>query len=65
MCAMYILSIIESRPNNDDHASADNAAPHHEEAHGHDNLEWACGACSFLNHIDLLQCEICETAKPN
>ena len=76
MCAMYILSIIESRPNNDDHASAGNSsadhasadhavAPHDEEAHDHDNSEWACGVCTFLNHIDLLQCEMCETGKPN
>ena len=71
MCAMYILSIIESKVNNDnnssaDHASADHAvAPHDEEAHDHDNSEWACGVCTFLNHIDLLQCEMCEIIKPN
>jgi len=73
MCAMYILSIIESMSNNDNndgtgHARSGGgatAATPQENAHNHDNSQWECHQCSFLNYDEFMVCEMCETAKPN
>ena len=30
-----------------------------------DNSQWECIACTYKNHEDLFECEMCQIAKPN
>jgi hypothetical protein len=29
------------------------------------DIQWTCETCTFLNHVDLQECEMCATVKPD